>query len=350
MATIMEVAKRANVSIATVSNVLNNTSKVKDTTRARVLQAAAELGYLHSGRPSRKAEGSCCVGVIVEDLTVFNTPEIVNAVCESLEQAGYTMLLMNLRLAKSAGTLNFDDNYYLEPASAAVNALLAKDVEGILYIGSQSREIRHISEGYKTPFVYAYCFCNESHAASVIYDDKQVSYELMRHLIQCGHREIGIISGPEHSHHARDRLLGAQRAFFEAGILFNPALVCTGDWDNAQNGVDGAASLIPKGVTAIFCMNDITACGVLDYALSNGIAVPRQLSVVGFDDIEASRYCFPKLTTVALPLAEIGNQAAACLLQRIGNRDLPEAPNTLVIPCRILYRDSVCAALPKEEI
>jgi LacI family transcriptional regulator len=342
MATIFDVAKSANVSTATVSNVLNNTSKVKDTTRARVLQAATELGYTQNagaGR-SRRKESSQTIGVIVEDLTIFNTPEIVDAIGETLSGAEYSMLLMNLRLARSAGTLNFDDSFYIEPATAAVNALLAKEAEGIIYVGSQSREIRHISAGYSTPFIYAYCFSNESSASSVIYDDIHVSYELVQFLIKNGHRKIGIIKGPEHSIHVRDRLLGAQNAFFEGGILYNPGFVYTGDWDSAQTGYDAAAALIPKGISAIFCMNDITACGVLDYALTNGVRVPRDLSVVGFDDIEAARYCYPKLTTVALPLKEIGLKAAELMLNKISNRSHITDPDIITMPCHIVHRDS----------
>lgn len=345
MPTIRDIAIKANVSTATVSNVINGTAKVKDDTRARVLQALAEIEVNRNNDNKLEKEQnilkSNVIGVITEDVCMFNTPKIINGICAAAHEAGYSTIISNLGITNGSENPSIDEVTCIQLAKSTVNLLLSKNLKGIIYVGCQSREIKHISSGYKTPFVYAYCYSNDNHAPSVIYDDENIAYQLIKYLTDKNHRNIGIIAGPEDSIHVRDRLSGYQRAVFESGILFNPNGIVYGDWENPQTGYMGVKKLLEKNITAVFCMNDIIAGGVIDYALENNIAIPKQLSVVGFDNIEASRAYFPKLTTVALPLDEIGRKSFYYLNQLILDKNYVCDPNVFVTSCEIIHRDSV---------
>jgi len=346
MANIKDVAKRAGVSVATVSNAMNDPSKVKDTTRARVLWAAAELNYAHMGDPRARVDAGNghIIGVITEDLTVFNTPDILHAITKSARERGWGVLIADLALA-DGGFLNWDDVECATQAKNAVNLLLSKNLSGIIYVACQSREIRHLSDGYSVPFAYAYCYSNDNKAPSVIYDDALAAYQLVKHLIDNGHKTIGILSGPENNTHVRERLHGYQTAMFESGILYNPNIQCRGDWDDPTFGYDSMEAMLEQGVTAVFCMNDVMAGGVFDYALSHGIAIPKDLSVVGFDNQSISTALYPKLTTVALPLREIGAETVAQMDKMLGDKGYVCEPHTVTIPCRPIFRDSVANIL-----
>lgn len=343
MATIKDIARLANVSIATVSNVINNTSKVKDTTRARVLQAISDLGYdTQISEKEKRSHMAGILGVIFEDIIVFNAPSIYAGICEAAGKVGFNVLACNLGLTDASQTGAFDELDYCEPARRAVNLLLSKDANAIIYVGSQCREVRHISDGYDngTPFVYAYCYSSDANAISVVYDDEEITYQLITYLIQNGHRDIGVIAGPQNGEHVRLRLRGYQRALFDASILYNLNWVFYGDWNEAF-GYHSAEQLMKSGVSAIFCMNDTLAAGAIDYMHDHQINVPEDVSIVGFDNIASSASLYPKLTTVALPLHEIGREAANLAIKTFFTPKAQPENQNVSIPCSIVYRNSV---------
>lgn len=346
MPTIKDIAKRANVSISTVSNVINNTSKVKDSTRAKVLRAMEDLGYeVQNGEKEARPRQLGTLGVIIEDITVFYSPEIYTGICEAAQEAGYNVLACNLALVHSSSTLSSNELLSYELAQRAVNLLLAKDVDAIIYVGSQCREVQHIASGYSsnTPFVYAYCYSNDPNTASVIYDDEEITYQLISYLIREGHRDIGVIAGPQSGEHVRLRLTGYQKALFDAGILYNPNRVLYGNWDDESFGYHCAEHLIQKGVSAIFCMNDLLAGRAIDYMHDHKINIPEDISIVGFDNIAASASYYPKLTTVALPLLEIGRESVVQAFKLLHTRNVSQAAQIFSMPCSIVYRNSVNA-------
>ena len=349
MATIKDIARLANVSIATVSNVINNTSKVKDTTRARVLQAISDLGYdAQISEKEKRAHQTGILGVIFEDILVFNAANIYAGICETAEKAGFNVLACNLNLTGTSQIVSFDELDYCEPAQRAVNLLLSKDANAIIYVGSQCREVRHISDGYEngTPFIYAYCYSNDANAISVVYDDEEITYQLIMYLIQNGHKNIGVIAGPQNGEHVRLRLRGYQRALFDASILYNLNWVLYGDW-NELSGYQGAEQLMNCGVSAIFCMNDTLATGAIDFMHDRKIRVPEEISIVGFDNIAASASLYPKLTTVALPLHEIGKEAASQAIKATYLSKSRVQSQSISIPCSIVYRNSVASLAPQ---
>ncbi len=192
------------------------------------------------------------------------------------------------------------------------------------------------------PTVVAYAYTHATYTPVVVMDDEKAACEMTRYLISMGHRKIGILAGRVDNIHTRSRLRGHQKVLFEENILYNPGWVRYGDWERSS-GYRFAGELLEEGVTAIFCMNDHMAGGVYDYFSEHGIRVGEDISVTGFDNQESSQYCSPGLTTMELPLTEIGTEAAAILLERLESEE-ENMPNIVLersIPCRLIERESV---------
>lgn len=339
MATIKEISERANVSIATVSKVLNGKGGVSQATQDLILDLAKELGY----RPnlyarSLKRGQSMTLGVITEDLTVFNAPEIVDGIDTCCEERGYHYILGNLRFNKRFGHRTTDSRAAMALADALVDTMLSKQVDGIIYIGCHSHAVTPLGACGEVPMVYAYCYSAAPGVPSVLYDDAKAGYDVTRLLLDAGHRHIGVIAGLRDSSHTANRLTGYQEALYEAGIPYNPRMTVYGDWER-DGGYTLAPQLISAGATAIFAQNDLMATGVIDYCNANGVQVGRDISLIGFDNREISSVCRPTLSTVSLPLFEIGRSAATLLLDKlIDRRDYPQ--EKILLPCSILQRES----------
>lgn len=338
MPTIRELAEYTNTSIATVSNVLNGKKGVREDTRRRILEAAQALGY----RPNLYARSlrsgqSRTLGIITEDLTVFNTPEIIDGIAAACDEIGYNYILENLRLFKRFGNANRNEELCAELAEGAMTDLLSRQADGIIYIGCHSHTIIPISGHPDCRLVCAYCTSSDPAVPSVTYDDEKAAYRLTKLLLQRGDTRIGVITGPMDSIHSVNRTIGHMRALYDAHSLYDPSLTLVGDWGR-DCGYELAGELIRSGVTAIFSHNDIMAMGVLDYCSDNGINVGRDLRLVGFDNREVASVCRPSLTTVALPLFEIGRIATQEMI-RLLTDGRAERSKTL-LDCTIIERDS----------
>lgn len=339
MATIREISQIANVSIATVSKVLNGKSGVNEDTRNAILAIADELNY-HPNLNARnlKTGRTKTLGIIAEDLTVFNTPEIIDGIAVACDEYEYHYILENLR---------FNKQYKNDPVSPreskilidqAIHDMLSRQIDGIIYIGCHSHIIAPLSTHKEIPFVCAYCLSGDKNIPSVIYDDEQAALNVTEFLISGGNTNIGIISGPIDSIHTANRNLGHQKALFNHGIPFNPNLTCIGDWTR-NSGYTHAKKLITAGVTAIFAHNDLMALGVLDYCNENGIKAGHDLQVIGFDNRDISTVCRPTLSTVTLPLFEIGHTAAKLMFDQLGDNNC-DLPSEVRLECGILMRES----------
>ena len=339
MATIREIAEQVGFSIATVSKVLNGQPNVSRKTTEAVLAAAKELNYRPNLNARHLKTGTTrTVGIIAEDLTVFNTPGIVDGVGVCCESRKYHYILGNLRFNKRFG---HDPSFAVQKSELVeemMDEMLSKQVDGVLYIGCHSHVVTSLSAHKATPFVCAYCFSNDIEIPAVIYDDRQAARKVADLLISRGHSRIGIIAGDRESVHTENRLRGFQEALFDRGIPYNPRLTCYGEWDS-EHGYKTAPLLIQEGVTAIFAHNDLIAMGVIDYCNQNGIEIGRDLALIGFDNREISAVCNPSLSTVSLPLFEIGHKAADILLDRIEKNILPEK-HEILLDCRIEERRS----------
>ena len=338
MATIREISEKTNVSIATVSKVLNGKRGVSAHTREEVLAAAKSLNY----RPNLNARflkrgQSRTVGIITEDLTVFNAPEIVDGIAAACEENDYHYILGNLRFFKRYGNgpKNLKESAAL--VHATVDDMLSKQVDGIIYIGCHSHVVVPLSDHKEPKFVCAYCTSRDPLIPSVLYDDEKAAFEATEVLIRSGERMVGMIAGPADSIHALNRTRGHQEALFHHNIPYNPRLTVTGDWGH-DSGYTLGEQLIRDGATAIFAHNDIMAIGVLDYCNANGIEVGKDILLIGFDNREIASVCRPALSTVALPLFGIG-QSAARILFDVLSGNTPET-HELMLDCSIIERES----------
>lgn len=338
MPTIRELAEYTHTSIATVSNVLNGKKGVKEATRQKILAAAQELDY----RPNINARNlrsgkSRTIGIISEDLTVFNAPDIIDGIAAACDEAGYNYMLENLRFFKRFGNGPRDEALCAKLAGGAITDLLSRQADGIIYIGCHSHTVVPVSGHPDCRMVCAYCTSSDPEVPSVTYDDEKAAYCLTRLLLRCGDTRIGMITGPMDSIHSVNRTIGHMRALYDAHILYDPSLTVVGNWER-DCGYELAGQLISAGVTAIFSHNDIMAMGVLDYCGANGINVGRDVRLVGFDNREIASVCRPTLTTVALPLFEIGRTAMEEMVRLLTDGQ-PEN-HKILLDCSIIERDS----------
>lgn len=339
MATIREISSRANVSIATVSKVLNGKGGVSQATIDNVLAIAQELNYRPNltARSLKKGQ-SQTLGVITEDLTVFNTPEIVDGIDAYCESQGYHYILGNLRFNKRYGHHPQNTEECACLVNALLDTMLSKQVDGIIYIGCHSHAVVPLRAGAGIPVVYAYCYSTDPDVPSVLYDDQKAAFEATQLLIRRGHRTIGMIAGQADSIHTANRILGHQEALFAGSIPYNPRLTINGDWERDQ-AFALTEQLIAAGVTAIFAHNDLMALGVLDYCNQNGIQVGRDLALVGFDNREIGTVCRPTLSTVSLPLFEMGQTATHLLIDMLAGRHI-QCGQKLMLACSVIERES----------
>ena len=339
MATIREISDKANVSIATVSKVLNGKPGVSQAVIERVLEVADTLNYRPNlyARSLKKGE-SRTLGVITEDLTVFNTPDIVDGIDAYCESKGYHYILGNLRFNKRYGNQPKDTEECANLVHSLVDTMLSKQVDGIIYIGCHSHAVVPIVNREEIPLVYAYCYSTDPNIPAVLYDDQKAAYEATHLLVQKGHKQIGIIAGPKESIHTANRILGYQEALYANHIPYNPGQTVYGDWTR-EAGFELTESLLKTGVTAIFALNDLMAIGAIEYMNKAGIKVGEDVAVIGFDNREIGTVCRPALSTISLPLFEIGQAATHLILDILSDHSAPRAQK-LMLTCKIVERES----------
>ena len=284
---------------------------------------------------------------MAEDLTVFCTPGIIDGITKCCEERGYHVLLTNLRLYRKYQDAYYANDSFVKIVDKEIRELLSKQVDGIVYVTSHERILKKsLPEHLPVPASMAYGYSKSDEYPSVAVDDKNGAYTLIRYLIDRGHKSIGVITGKEESIHTLDRLRGYQKALYDQKIFFDPDIVVQGDWKR-ESGYNNTDYLLSKGVTAIFCMNDIMAGGVYDRLEERGVLPGRDISVVGFDNRDLSNYYKPPLTTIALPLSDIGYTACKMVIDMIEKKERGDSGKTAGSPweiheaCSLLIRNSV---------
>lgn len=343
--TLKEIAQSCNVSVTTVSNILNGKPKVSEETKKKVLEVIDTLGY----QPNYFAQGlrrqkTMNIGIIAEDLAQFTSPDIIEGITDWCENQGYHVLLQNLRLYARWGDTWYDKpeliKTVLDPAMREFSSI---KVDGLIYVAGHERKISYLPGNVEIPMVLAYCR-SDNCISSVEVDDERSAYEVVKYILSQGHKRIGVVSGCSGNLHSIARLLGYQKALYEAGVLYNPNWVKFGDWV-PEKAYQAAGELIGEGVTAIFCMSDWMAGGVYHCIEDHGLKAGRDIAVTGFDNERAACWYIPRLTSSALPLNEVGREAARILLERLSRQDQEEAapivPEHIRIPCHLYIRNSV---------
>lgn len=347
MITISDVAKRAGVSIGTVSNVINKNGKVKKATAEIVLKAIDDLGYIpNTVAKSLKTSHTKIIGVLCEDVSAFSSGEIIDGICDYCEQNGYTITLCNLRVNRKVNhtvTFNYDEleasDSFQKDVLTNVNQLLATRVSGLIYIGVYPRDVKNVLPALDIPVVYTYAYTtNDDYCIN--YNDFQGAKLAVEFIIKNQHKDIAVISGSINSIPGHKRLLGYQTALMEHNLPFIPEYIRSGNW-HYEDGYQQCQELLnlPKPPTAIFAMSDVMAYGAMNAAKDRGLHLPIDLSIHGFDDLELSSYTRPSLTTIGLPLKEMGLKSAESILKLICSEPLERF--NILLDCSHCHRKSI---------
>lgn len=339
MTNMKDIAEKAGVSVTTVSKVLNKQGRISPETTKYILDIAKELNYVPNmyARNLKKSR-TRVIGIITEDLTVFNAAPVIDGIGAKCEDSGYHYILENLRINNLKINPETNSSEYNDIVSEAMDFMKSMQVDGIIFLGCHSHHVATLPELTGTHFVCAYCNCDDPAIPAVMYDDKRAGYEVAKYLINGGHKKIGLITGPINSIHTINRLEGYLEALFDNNIPYNPNLTLAGDWER-DSGFELCQKLISKNVTAIVCQNDLMAVGVLDYCEKNGIAIGKDIDLIGFDDRDICSVSRPQLSTVALPLFEIGHKTADIIIDMIDGKSLPK-PDNVLLACHIIERES----------
>lgn len=341
MITMKEIAERAGVSMATVSYVLNDTGNVSEKTRKLILEIIHKEGYtpnrIAKGLRSRKTN---TIGVLVEDVTAFQTPRIINGINSYLESNGYHILLNDLGLIKKTNRDIDRISEFKNHIEESTNLLISAQVDGIIYIAMHDRDVGGILNDLPIPLVFSYCYANAGDYIYVTYDNQNIVSKLTHYLISQNHKEIGVLWGKTESRPAQMRYQSFCETMEVNSLPVKNEYVFYGDWEfeSGRKAYEQYKKLVRKP-TAIFAMNDLMGLGLMDAALDDGKTLPRDLSIIGFDNNENCRYYRPGLTTVDLPLEKMGYQAGVMISDLVGKRNV--SADDVILPCKLIERNSV---------
>lgn len=332
MTTIRDVATAAGVSRATAARVLSNPELVAEKTRLRVLNVVRQLGYTrNSVAASLRTTRTGRIIVTVPDISNPFFSHVIRGVEEAAQEAGYAVLLGDTRNERER------EEQYAE-------MLNRREADGIIFLGHRlPTTLAKVLErnGSRAPIVNGCEFTPSLGVSSAHIDNAGAAYEVMASLYAMGHRDVALVLGPQDSPLTRDRLIGAQRAAEDRGLV-GRLVTESGDF-SVESGRRAANALFarPRRPTAIFCFSDEMAIGTLAAARSAQIACPQDVSVVGFDDIQMARYVDPPLTTIRQPMIEIGRKTVELLIDILQRRR--SGPVSATLPHRLIVRQSVGA-------
>ncbi|WP_344448777.1 LacI family DNA-binding transcriptional regulator [Actinocorallia aurantiaca] len=325
-ASIREVARRAGVSVGTVSNVLNRPDVVAEATRVRVLTAIEELGFVRNeaARTLRKGSGRT-LGVIVEDISNPYFTDLARGVEDASNAGGYDLIWCTSDGSPEKERRRLD---FLEQqgVSGVVITPVALDRDRIARL--RARDVRMALVDRRMP---------GTGACSVNVDHVQGGRLAMRHLIELGRHDVAFVTAEPESPPVRQRRGGALRALTRAGYAPEQVLTIAEEELTAEAGQHAARRLLEFGTlpTGIFCANDLLAIGLINELTRNGVKVPQDVAVVGYDDIAPAATCVVPLTTVCQPRHELGVTATELLLAGIDNQQVTLTPELVV-------RESAC--------
>lgn len=335
MPTIKEVARRAKVSVGTVSNVLSGTSAVSPELKTRVERAILQLKYHpnHFAR-SLKSQRSNTLAIVISDITNPFFPLVVRGAEDAASRHGYLLTIFNT-----------DDQLAREQQIFAV--LRTRRVDGVLVVVSpESGEGTHLAETIAAgiPVVCLDRVPRHVKVDSVLVDNVKGAAICVRHLIAMGHKRIGVISGPRTLQTSRDRLDGYRAAVREARISYDAALVREGDF-RFESGYRLAKDLCldhPRP-TALFALNCTMGMGAYKAIQELSLSCPGDVALAVFDDVPGGDVFRPQLTVVSQPAYEIGYRAADLLIQRLANRIAPGEPVAITLDPELKVRQSTAA-------
>ena len=326
---IKDVAREAGVSIATVSRVLNDIDVVNEETKKKVLDAIKKLGY----RPnivarSLKTQRTKTIGIVVPDISNQVYPEIVRGAEDVANIYDYNVMLCN-------------SDFDLEKEKEYLRVLKEKMVDGVLYMTCALEEdtVELIDElDLKTVLVETKD--KEGKLPSVIIDNVAAEYDATKYIIEKGSKNIAFIGMKTNSNNAGvKRFEGYKNALDEANLQFNEDLVYL-DCLKVKTGYAGVLNILKKdtNIDGIVCASDEIAMGAINALRDNGIRVPEDVNVIGFNDIDSASVFYPKLTTISQPMYDMGSIAMRMLIKLINQKTLEEGH--YILEHKLIERDS----------
>jgi LacI family transcriptional regulator len=337
--TIKDIAARAGVSISTVSRVVNQSVRVDPATEERVHEAIDALGY----RPNLLARSfrrkiTHTIGLLVPDNSNPFFAELARVIEDAGFAQGYSVILCNSDLSEVKQT-------------GYIDVLLAKRVDGILMTSTgiipdedANHNIARIRQA-GVPCVVIDRDLGDQPVDQLLVDNHEGGYLAGTHLLEQGHRSIACVVGPSDLTPSAGRIAGFRRALQEAGVTLPAGALVRGNGRH-DGGARAAGQLLERGIefTAIFAFNDEMAIGVIGALQRVGKRVPQDISVIGFDNIPYAAAIYPAVTTIAQPIAEMGQTGLSLLLDRI--RDPTLEPRRILLSTRLMERESVARIAP----
>ncbi|MFB5662552.1 LacI family DNA-binding transcriptional regulator [Alteribacillus sp. HJP-4] len=329
--TIKDVAKYANVSIATVSRILNNTSVgYSDKTKKKVLQAIDELSY----KPNAVARGlinnkTQTIGVLFPSVSGMVTSELLYGIEGVAHQHGHSIIVCN---TSSSGKKTVD---YLR-------LLNEKRVDGLVFASEVLKnEHYQLIEEMRIPAVLVSTKSPRHPLPYVKVDDRDAAYTAVSYLIDNGHRSIGMMSGsPKDPIAGRPRIEGYKAALQENDITVEKSYIVDAEGFSYENGRTAFEKLLKQasGITAVFAASDEMAVGAIASAYKIGVNIPKDISIIGYDNIKISEMAVPPLTTLAQPLREMGEKSAELLFEALKTG---KNGSSIIMPHHVVERESV---------
>ncbi|QTN00103.1 catabolite control protein A [Sediminibacillus dalangtanensis] len=326
--TIYDVAREANVSMATVSRVVNGNPNVKPATRKKVLNTIERLGY----RPNAVARGlaskkTTTVGAIIPDISSIFFAELARGIEDIATMYNYNIILSN-------SDQNKDKELHL------INTMLEKQVDGIVFMGGKITE-EHVQQ-FKTspvPVALAATIDETGSTPSVNIDYEQAAYEAASLLLDHGNELPAFVSAQEETEINNQKYSGYKRALEEKNVTLNEEYVIKGDY-TYDSGIEALEQLmaLDKKPTSIFVASDEMALGVIHGAQDRGLKVPEDLEVFGFDNTRLATMVRPTLSTIVQPMYDIGAVAMRLLTKYMNKEEVTE--QNIILPHRIIERNS----------
>lgn len=314
--TLEEIAKAAGFSVPTVSRALTNSSyPVSPATRQRIIEVAQAMGYKPNlAARSLRTDQTNTIGIIVDDLLSPFTPPIVRGIQDYLKPFDYLGLIVN-------------SDWDPDIEQDAIDTLVSRPVDGIIFVEYSHFAVNETLEQSNKPYVFVHRLCGSNIRNSVVPDDYYGATLAVRHLIDLGHDRIAYINGPEGWHTSQQRLAGYKDELAGHGIAIDPALIQPGDWEFDGGNIAAKRLLaLDELPTAVFAANDLMALGAMCAVQDAGLNVPNDMAIVGYDNREFARIVRPRISTVSMPVYEMGRTAAKLLLTQIeqGRQDVDE--------------------------
>jgi LacI family transcriptional regulator len=328
-ASIKDVAKEAGVSIATVSRVLNDIDVVNEETKKKVLEAIKKLGY----RPnivarSLKTQRTRTVGILIPDISSQFYPEIVRGAEDVANIYDYNVMLCN-------------SDFDIKKEKEYLKVLKEKMVDGVLYMSSSlGDETLELINELDLKTVLVETKDKEGIFPSVTIDNISAAYDATKYLLDKGLEKVAFIGTKKDVTNAWTmRYDGYEKALKEKNININEELTYFGGL-KVKTGYEGVNEILGRGITpeAIFCASDEIAMGAINALREKGIKVPEDVSVIGFNDIYSAQVFYPKLTTIAQPMYDMGSVAMRMLIKLINQKELEIGH--YVLPHQLVKRDS----------